>query len=294
MSAPCRYQPRVREALGSRLSIETEFSSGDGVGVIKFSVVLGARQEVNEETLLNLPLFQRHTNRFPYKKDRIETSLQGKGRASPDSNIILQMVDARSEISKLSVLIRNASRVRFQTREIHDWFARTLRFSKLEVQCGDGLDVDTLGLPRGGRLLLKTTTSSWRNMAMFNRFGGFYVLAKAEAASITKAGAILAIVGPNDPESIVNAGRRMQQLWIELNFAGYGVQPYYVITDQLQRLAEGTVPRPLIPKIHALKVSVRDFFKLEEGQVVHMLLRVGVPIKIPKRALRRSLETSAN
>ena len=283
---------QVTEALGLRMSIETVPSSVDGIEVIKLSLVLGAKEQVSEETLLNLPLFQRHTNRFPYKKDKIERPSQGKGKEQPDSNIVLQMVDSRSEILKLSVLIRNASRVRFQTREIHDWFARTLRFSKLEVQYGDGLDVDTLGLPRGGRLLLKTTTRSWRNMAMFNRFGGYHLLASTEAASITKAGAIFAIVGPSDAESIINAGRKIQRLWIELNFAGYAVQPYYVITDQLQRLVEGTVPPLLIPKIHELKVKVGDFFKLKEGQVVHMLLRVGVPIKIPKRALRRSLKTN--
>ena len=282
---------QVAEVIGVRLSPTGAVSFDDHPEVLRFGITPTLPLNVANEALSALPLFQRHTNRFPFKKDRLAKVFREMPRESSAGNICVQMIESKSQIIKLAALIEHASRVRFQTREIHDWFAHSLRFSESQVQRGDGLDVATLGLPPGGRLLLKFITASWRNMAWFNRIGGYRFLATTEAASITKAGAIFAIVGAGDVDSIIDAGRQMQRLWIELNRSGYAVQPYYVITDQLQRLADGSVPPLLVPGVRQLAATVSEFFQLESGQVLNMLLRVGLPMTRPPRAKRRSVDT---
>lgn len=279
---------QLANAAGLTLSPNGAVSMEAGIDVLRYDIAAGPSKDCQPATLKNLPLFQRHTNRLPFKTNRVAGSFQSDSGDGVERNVRVQRIDSKPDIAQLAAFIEKASQVRFQTREIHEWFSHSLRFSAAEVARGDGLDVDTLGLPPGGRTLLKTITTSWRNMSIFNRLGGYRFLAKTEAASITKAGAIFAIVGPRGLSGEIDAGRHMQRLWIDLNSAGYAVQPYYVITDQLQRLVVGSVPSSSLPAVHKLDAAVRKFFALESNQIVHMLLRVGEPKKTPKRARRLS------
>lgn len=234
----------------------------------------------------NLPWLNRHTNRLPFSKTPLPGTLKDFLSAQAEGHVKTQVMDAVPSIANIARLVRHASQARFQTREIHDWFSQSLRFSQEQVQSGNGLDVATFDLPPGGRALLRTITADWRYMSFFNQCGGYKFLAAVEAASIAKAGAILAIVGPGDPAEALNVGRLMERVWIALNEAGYGVQPYYVVSDQLTRLVQGSVPPKLQQKIRELEQEVAATFHLQGNDCLHMLLRVGHPIRAPKRSLR--------
>ena len=279
---------QLADAAGMTLLPCGAVSMEAGTDDLRYRIVSEPPENCPPATLKNLPLFQRHTNRLPFKTNRVAGSFQSDSGDGVESKVGVQRIDSKADIAQVAALIEQASQVRFQTREIHEWFSHSLRFSAAEVARGDGLDVDTLGLPPGGRTLLKTITASWRNMSIFNRLGGYRFLAKTEAASMTKAGTIFGIVGPSGLSGDIDAGRHMQRLWVDLNAAGYAVQPYYVITDQLQRLVEGSVPSSLLPAVHKLDAAVGKFFALDPNQIVHMLLRVGEPKKTPKRARRLS------
>lgn len=233
-----------------------------------------------------LPWKQRHTNRLPFRKDAINDIVAMPLDAAGSNEVSVRVIENRKTIGRIARLVRAASETRFRTREIHDWFSQSLRFTPVQVARGDGLDVATFDLPPGGRTLLKIITSSWRNMQRFNRVGGYKVLAAAEAASIVNAGAILALCGPADVAGAFAAGRRMQAVWIALNAAGLAVQPYYVVSDQLTRLENDKVPKELRPAIGALKKETALLFALAEGTTLHLLLRVGKPRKNAVRALR--------
>lgn len=238
----------------------------------------------------NLPWLHRHTNRLPFSKEPLSGVLKDFLSVQTEGQVKIQVMDTSPAIANVARLVRLASQARFQTREIHDWFSRSLRFSQAQVQSGNGLDVATFDLPPGGRALLKTITADWRYMSLFNQCGGYRFLAAVEAASITKAGAILAIVGPADSEEALHAGRLMERVWIALNDAGYGVQPYYVVSDQITRLARKSVPPKLQQQVQKLEKEVITSFHLQGNDCLHMLLRVGRPIRSPKRALRLPLQ----
>ncbi|GAC1407321.1 MAG: hypothetical protein NVSMB6_04810 [Burkholderiaceae bacterium] len=236
------------------------------------------------------PWLDRHTNRLPFSREPLgavtRRSLLELGKAA----IKIHVIEAKSSIAGIARMVRAASQVRFQTREIHEWFAKSLRFNTAQVQSGHGLDVGTFGLPPGGKMLLRAITADWRAMQFFNLLGGYRLMSVVEALSLKRAGALVAIVGPTSTAATLDAGRVMQRAWINLNSAGYGVQPYYVVSDQLGRLAQGSVPTGLRDKILALKSEVDTHFNIEPGQALHMLLRVGRPLHSARRALRRPQE----
>ena len=223
-----------------------------------------------------LSLFARHTNRLPFMKKPIpadelkplEAQVQGHAR-------IIVVPDAKTRKS-VAGLVHAASEIRFQTREVHEWLGRSLRFTPREVARGDGLDVATLHLPPGGRSFLKVI-SDWKWMARLNTIGAYKLLATMESQPIADAPALIGIAGRSTPEDIIDAGRLMERVWIRANAQGIAVHPYYVISDQLDRYAQGKVAHVLSKKAGLLKGQVQEVFGLPTGETLHMLLRIGYP-----------------
>ena len=231
-------------------------------------------------------IYERHTNRLPYDTEPLPDELLSKIAASRVGDAKIIVKQTVPDIRRISGFVKTASKIRFQTQEIHEWFAQSLRFGERSVRVGNGLDVDTFDLPPGGSLLLKAITTSWRTMSAFNRVGGYHIMAGTEAGSLAKAGAILAVVAPSTAEGAIDSGRLMQKIWIDLNSLGYAVQPYYVVSDQLIRLAEGKIPSRQASIIDNLRQDVVNEFKLSDGMILSMLMRIGQPRHVPKRSLR--------
>jgi hypothetical protein len=130
----------------------------------------------------SLPLFGRHTNRFPFASSPLPASLLQWASEQREDSARCMVWEDRKQIRALSRLVRQASEARFQTQEIHEWLGQSLRFTSDEVARGDGLDVATLHLPPGGRQMLRATRD-WKRMRLFNRFGAYKGFARAEAAA---------------------------------------------------------------------------------------------------------------
>jgi hypothetical protein len=181
------------------------------------------------------------------------------------------------------------SRIRFQTREVHEWLAASLRFTEEEVARGDGLDVRSLDLPPGGAAFLKFI-APWSRMEALNRIGAYKAMAAIEAQPIRRGPAIVAIIGPHDYRSCIDAGRLMTRIWTDLNVKGLAVHPYYVVADQLQRRREGKVPAHCVEQAEELAEQCRRFFELGPDETLHMLMRVGYPTREAPRSRRLPLE----
>ena len=237
----------------------------------------------------SLPLFGRHTNRFPFASSPLPASLLQWASGQREGSATCLVWEDRKHLRALSRLVRQASEARFQTQEIHEWLGRSLRFTSDEVARGDGLDVATLHLPPGGRQMLRATRD-WKRMRLFNRFGAYKGFARAEAAAVSKAPALLAILASDAPGSAIAGGRLLERVWIELNRQGVGVQPYFVITDQLYRLQCGSVPSRLIPLVERTKEALDAMLGSDDRRML-ILLRIGRPKVQPPRALRLPLWT---
>jgi hypothetical protein len=237
----------------------------------------------------SLPLFGRHTNRFPFTSSPLPASLLAWASDQREGSARCLVWEDSEHIRALARLVRQASEARFQTQEIHEWLGQSLRFTSDEVARGDGLDVATLHLPPGGRQMLRATRD-WKRMRLFNRFGAYKGFARAEAAAVSKAPALLAILALDTPGSAVAGGRLLERVWIEFNRLGIAMQPYFVITDQLYRLQHGSVPARLIPLVERTKEAL-DAMLGRDNRRMLILLRVGRPKVQPPRALRLPLGT---
>ena len=261
------------------------------VGNPSLTVTLGQGfdQPDPSPSIFSHPLFGRHTNRFPYQSRPIPPEAASDVQKPKEGSTQIIRFDAPTDIHALASIARQASEVRFQTQEIHEWLARSLRFTKKEASRGDGLDLATLPLPPGGGLLMRLIMD-WKWMKRLNRLGAYKLLAAMDVKLLEKAPAVIALVGGASHEEAVEAGRLLTRTWIELNTKGIAVHPYYVVSDQLQRRLDGKVPNHLISQADAIAERTATLFNLSGNQRLHMLLRIGYPTKDPIRSKRLPFE----
>ena len=275
------------EILNLPIAWRLDDSLGAGAPYVRFALNSNIPKSLNSE---RFPLFNRHTNRFPYCAESLK---------SDELDQILGMVEGKSRIfvaseksvrSALSTLTRRAAEVRFCTQELHNWLMSSLRFSPDAVAKGDGLDVATLHLPPGGRFFLRSI-ADWRHMAILNRIGTYKGLAISEVLLLREAPALVAIVGPRGPLNTIDAGRLLGRAWTKLNQMGIAVHPYYVLTDQLNRLEYGAVPGHMVGTVKRIEQELPSVLALAPEETLHMLLRVGYPRKDPPRSRRLPIES---
>lgn len=231
----------------------------------------------------------RHTNRFPYRKTALPAALLDEVRASAEgSNRVAVLTDAAAR-QRLVRQVRVSAEARFCNPALHRWLFDCLRRTPDEVARGDGLDMRTLGLPPGGEAMMRFI-SNWERMATLNRFGAYKLLALAEVGQIAAAPALVCITGGTGRRDVIDAGRLLTRVWSRMNLAGAAVQPFYVVPDQLNRLHEGSLPAGFAGKIKAVEDEVAALLALAPGQMLHMVLRVGLPTVDPVRSRRLPLE----
>lgn len=225
-------------------------------------------------TFEGAPLWKRrHTNRLPYRP-KIDASVAGELETCRVGKIGVRVV-AGTGIRQAADWVRQASEVRFQTREVNEWFASSLRYGDSPEDRSSGLHVDTLALPPGGVGLLKLM-SDWDRLQWLNRMRAYKLFSAIEAANFQKAPLIVAIVGPSDRAEAFDAGRCLQRVWLKITELGLSAHPYYVVSDLLNRLQLNGVPQQCVEQ----SLTLQDHIRAEYGHenTLHCLLRVGTPV----------------
>lgn len=234
-------------------------------------------------------MLSRHTHRGKYLRNRLSDEVVTELTRQTEGDARLQLYNDPKAVQGLAQLVRAASEIRFQTEEVHRWLGENLRFTAAEVDRGDGLDIETLDLPPGGRHLLKFI-ADWRRMTFLNRLHAYKLLAFVEGAQFKQCGGVVAVIGSDSgPAPWIVAGRLMERAWLLLNQKGLRVHPYFVLPDLFYRLEAHRVPVPLRDQARAIVASTRDFLGLQD-QTLFMLLRVGTAKIAPKRSKRLPLE----
>jgi len=235
------------------------------------------------------PLFQRHTNRWPYRHKPIPCQVIESIVSMCQGECRTLVFTEREMIRKIARWVKIASEARFQSREVHEFLGQSLRFTPKQADQGDGLDIRTLPLPPGGTLFLRFI-KDWGKLKLLNRVGCYKFLALMEARPISRSEALIAITGPDRSADILDAGMLLERVWIHLNSAGVAVHPYYVITDQLERLKMGKIPATLVPALGALKSEIMTTLNPRHG-TIKMFFRIGYPVIQPILSSRVSHDT---
>jgi len=234
-------------------------------------------------------LWQRHTNRLPYRSQALPPTLAGELDGLHESSNRLLLLQDRARKSALVRLVRICSEARFCNRSLHTWLFGSLRHTQQQVERGDGLDIRTLGLPLGGRQML-AVISSWKRLSVLNRLGAYKLLALSEVGLIAAAPGLLCVVGRRGEREAAAAGSLLARVWCQLNQQGVAVQPYYVVTDQINRLSDGTLAAGFDVRIAQAERHLHALLSLGPDEMLHMILRAGYPENDPVRSRRLPLE----
>lgn len=228
---------------------------------------------INDIEPSNTPLWKlRHTNRLPYRPE-LDPDI-GQQLADCQVNKVGVRVITGSAIQQAADWVKQASEIRFQTPEVNEWFAASLRYGGSPEEMADGLHVNTLALPPGGVVLLKLM-SDWGRMQWLNRMRAYKFFAFIEAANFKKTPLVIAIIGSSDKAAAFDAGRCLQQVWLRVTELGLSAHPYYVVSDLLNRLESDSVPAQCMTQALALQERIRA--ELGHDNTLHCLLRVGKP-----------------
>lgn len=264
------------------------FPASASVGEIFAEIVIKNMDAVSEADLTQ-PLFARHTNRFAYKKKAIPADVIDEMARMVVGQAQIKFLNDSEMVDALGRQVKDASEIRFQTQEVHEWLEKSLRFTPEQANRGDGLDLATLDLPPGGGAFLRFI-SSWSRMQRLNRIGAYKLLASIDAAPIKKAPAIIAFTAPKTLIGAMEAGRLLCRAWIYLNAQGIACHPYYVISDQLERLKNNAIPEALVPLAEKMRKNSLQLLNVEEEETLMMLMRVGYPTRQAPRSKRLPLE----
>ncbi|PIE20745.1 MAG: hypothetical protein CSA61_00890 [Neptuniibacter caesariensis] len=233
----------------------------------------------------NLAIFARHTNRFAYKKTPLPADLLAALSQLAYNTTRVSLFADKSGKTDICKLVKSASEIRFQTKELLEWLGKSLRFNRTEAGQGDGLDIKTIDLPPGGSLMIRLI-SHWKWMRILNAVGAYKLFSAIDASPVRVAPGVIAITGKCGPAGAIAAGRTLVRVWSELNARGIAAHPYYVIADQLVRLQDNAVPAGLVDQAKTLAQGSRKVFSLEEDETLYMLLRIGYPAKTAPRSKR--------
>lgn len=243
-------------------------------------------------------IWNRETNRKPYKKKRIPEELQDriKSHAEAFEGCRIDLIMERKDLRKLARIVYKVDRIRTEHRPLHEHLMRMIRFSEREMyKERTGLPLKNLEAGLAGELFLRGT-KSWKVMAAINRIGlGRMVPAFAYRGILASAGAALLTVEGLQTENFLRGGRGLERIWLELTRAGVSVQPMTAITLFWMRWRLSG-KNDFSAKHQKLLESVwKDYQALfpivESDGIGHvMLFRFGYASRLQQRTLRQALE----
>ena len=199
----------------------------------------------------------------------------------------------RSLIRRLSKLVAVADRLRFEREEFHAELFRQLRFSAAEAhRTRDGLDLQTLGLPPGGGLLLKSL-KSWPLVRTLNRLGLSRALTAPSASLVRKSGAIgIIAVDQACSESFFRAGRAFERLWLAAASSGLSLHPLGslpIFIGRHELLGGCGLDERQQVLAASLAQSFRELAPALADRTLVMVFRIGLSGPPQVRSLRRTV-----
>jgi molybdopterin/thiamine biosynthesis adenylyltransferase len=254
-------------------------------------------REIDEDPLQRF-IWERHTNRTPYRRHPLppEIPVDLIGSLDQFPGMDLRLYQSREDIRTIARLVYQADRTRVTTRGLHEQLMRMIRFTDEEVvQKRDGLPLKNLEAGPSGEMFLRLTRD-WSMMQIFNRLGLSRIVPLIAYQGVLNASLVGLLKCPDTrAESLIEGGRALERIWLTAARKGLSFQPMTAITLfwmrwRMQQLdALGTRQSRLLS---SLWPAYHEIFRVPpespEGHV--MLFRIGVGRPVVCRTLRKTPE----
>lgn len=277
---------------GLKTKIKYSIDEDNQSGVLSFT-----REKIQPDYLYDY-IWERHTNRTMFKKDRLSNSVISncKNTISDFPNSRLYCITKKPEIKKIARIIYKIDRIRTEHKPLHEHLNKMIRFdSDQENILRDGLPLKNLQAGIAGEMFLKFT-KPWPVMNILNKTGlGRMVALHSYKGALNSSAIMLLATDSASFEDFLHGGRALQRVWLELTASGYHVQPMTAVTLFLMRLLfeEGdTFSRKHLRLLESIKEDYYRLFpglKPDNGQV--LLFRVGHGKRINHFTKRKTIET---
>jgi hypothetical protein len=220
-------------ALGFDTDVQVNEAPTLPVAQLRFTAVRAAR-EVEEARRL---IYGRHTDRRFYEfgrrlptatGDRLRDAVTGNGFRLT----LLTEPAARRAVCRT---IRDVDRIRFRHETIHKDLHRELRYGADAERTRDGLDAATLGLLPPELAVLRQL-APWTRMRRLCALGFHRYMAWRGTWLPLLSSSAFALLTHTGPACPVEAGRRLERLWLRANGMGLSIQPLGALPLLLARL----------------------------------------------------------
>jgi tRNA A37 threonylcarbamoyladenosine dehydratase/nitroreductase len=221
------------ESIGCR-AIVREMGTGSPLASIAFERVGAAA-----ESSLRRAIFDRITNRRRLPQPPLSEARR-RGLLAEAERLGLQLVltEGGDQARELGAVLGAADRLRFTIRQYHAEMMSELRFSDAEAALDrTGIDVATLELSPAD-LAGVQLARRWDVMAFLAKEGLGEALEDGARRATTECAAVGLLAAPSDM-SLIEAGRRLQRLWLYAASSDLAWQPWTAILPMYARAKIG-------------------------------------------------------
>ncbi len=226
-------------------------------------------------------VFKRNTNRFPYKKTDVSSTML---QALQDSIKNIEgssacFVNDDEQISKVADIFKINDRIVFENKAIHDFFFDKIRWNKKQIEeTRDGMPVDVLGLSFIEKFIFPLLRS-WRCVKLANWFGLSKIVELKSWWNCRQASILgVLVINGNDRKALVEGGRAAQRIWLETTRQGLAFQPVFGLPLLIYRLQHKAGAHFLERHEQWIRYSsarLRRLFGVKKTEMVLMGFRIG-------------------
>jgi len=177
------------------------------------------------ENVLHDVIWRRCTNRKMYSTKTVAEGIWERMAESIADlpGVKMQWISGREDLKKFARGVFLADRIRGEHRGLHEHLMKMIRFTQSEAELTrDGFSLKNLEAGAAGEVFLKAT-KPWKVMAALNAVGMSRMVAQHSALGIRKSGGVgFLSMDSVDSESLLQAGRALERVW--LGFTHYGIK----------------------------------------------------------------------
>lgn len=235
--------------------------------------ILFEKNNLEKSDLFNY-IDKRHTNRKVYEKKYVISK--------EDEGYILNGIDNVNLISekeskkKLSRVASYMEKIALETEKMHQLFFRDIFFDNEKNIRGDkGLYIKTLELPPPVQVLFKAL-KNWSFTTVLNKVGFSNFASLGNAKTYESSSAIGLIYLNNfDKYNLIDAGRKMQRIWLRVTKLDLSMQPITGITFLVERMLHNDVPNISNKNIKILNTAKEVLMDNSKGKHIALMFRIG-------------------
>jgi len=239
-------------------------------------------------------IFERHTNRFQYKRIEV-TKAALKALTDSVKNIDTASVYLANQKGKIKLLAKELmvnDRIVFERKDIHAFLFDKIRWNKKQIEeSKDGMPVGVLGLSFIEKLSFPMMRFWWyvktANVFGLSKIIGLKCWWSCVNASIL---GMITIEG-NDKIAFVEGGRAVQRLWLEATNQGLALQPIIGLTLLIHRFQQHALDGFSVKHEGFVKRAAKklpELLGVKKSDTLIMGFRVGSFNKEITRTMRKS------